>query len=321
MHFYEHLNDKISRLINRNYCERGQCKMIQNQAPSLSLAHINPTFIRSADLFRFNAYKPLNLSMCACLFSLALFIFAPGISTAEDLLKFSDQAQQIVGEANSLAEDQTRVWVQGPLIDVHQGPDKGYPILHTLEKGEQLQLHRQYTNWIKITAADGSEGWIHKNQLSKLLDADGRALTDQRAHHQADGTFSAHFSVGTSDGASTVFGSLGYGLSDQLRANVVMSHSPSGYLQGRRVYGQLSFDLKSWGTWQPYAGIGYGIFNADGSFSGLKNFDLFTANLGVRRPVFGSIEGTFEIGREVILIPGPSNIHAESVRLGIMTYF
>ena len=258
-------------------------------------------------------------------FSITLFAL---ISTAAQSAEptYPDDQKQIVGTAASISEETQSVWVSGPLIDVYAGPGQSYPIVHTLEKGEKLELHKQYTRWIKVTSQSGIDGWIAATDTAKLFDANGRPLTERKPINDHAGRFSLQLALGTFDGDSYGSMGIGYGLSENLRIDGILGHSTDGPLQGRHLYGALTLDLKQFKfvaekPWQPYASLGYGVYNADGDINGIKNFDTFKSSIGVRYNFFQEIEATFEYSRDVILVTGNNNIHADGLKVGVMTYF
>ncbi len=228
---------------------------------------------------------------------------------------------QIAGQAKSFQKDAIELEVIGPLVNVYLGPGSGYPIIHTLEKGETVILERQFTQWIKITSRHTVQGWIQKKDLPKIADAKGRPLTARQVPPQTAGAFSVQFAIGPTDGAMSGTGGIGYGISEQLRFDLILNHTTEGLLQGRGLLGQFSLDLQSLGHWQPYLNLGYGGYNTDGTLLNQNNFDRFKAGGGIRKHLIGGLEGTIEYSRELILISGSSNVHADTLQLGILTYF
>jgi len=65
------------------------------------------------------------------------------------------------------------VVIDDPFIELHTGPGRGYPIFYIAERGEQIQLLMQRTDWFKIKIERGEEGWVHRQQLKTTLNLDG----------------------------------------------------------------------------------------------------------------------------------------------------
>lgn len=259
------------------------------------------------------------LSLANLLFFFA-YLMTPSLAmTAQTFDQPEDQ--QIVGHAVSFAADNTSMMVIGPLIDVHKGPGKGYPVMNTLEHGEFIQLLRQYTNWVQIQAKGQAKGWIHVADYQKIVDLNGRKLTSSQHRQLKSGTFAAQLAFGTVDSSKQFQGGIGYYVSEQLRFDAILSHISEDFLQGRQIFGQFTFDFNHINSWTPYVHMGFGLFDSDGTIAGQSQFDSFKFGGGVRRPIYEKIEATVEIGRDLILTAESANIHADTVRLGFITFF
>jgi uncharacterized protein YgiM (DUF1202 family) len=65
------------------------------------------------------------------------------------------------------------VVIDDPFIELHTGPGRGYPIFYIAERGEQVELLMQRTDWFKVRIERGEEGWVHRQQLKTTLNLDG----------------------------------------------------------------------------------------------------------------------------------------------------
>jgi hypothetical protein len=82
--------------------------------------------------------------------------------------------QVFVAATAAGAERQYReVVIEDPYIDLHTGPGVGYPIFFVAERGEQVELLKRRTDWIKVRVPRGQEGWVHRDQLKTTLNPDG----------------------------------------------------------------------------------------------------------------------------------------------------
>ena len=68
------------------------------------------------------------------------------------------------------------VVVQDPYLEFHSGPGRGYPVFHVVDRGESVALLRRRTDWIKVRAEDGLEGWVNREQLERTLSPTGDAV-------------------------------------------------------------------------------------------------------------------------------------------------
>src|SRR5215471_370163 len=74
----------------------------------------------------------------------------------------------------SLCEEQhQQVVIDDPFIELHTGPGRGYPVFYIAERGEQIALLKEKTEWYKVRVERGKEGWVHRDQLKTTLNPNG----------------------------------------------------------------------------------------------------------------------------------------------------
>jgi uncharacterized protein YgiM (DUF1202 family) len=66
-----------------------------------------------------------------------------------------------------------QVVIDDPFIELHTGPGRGYPVFYIAERGEQIQLLKEKTDWYKVEVERGKEGWVYRDQLKTTLKLDG----------------------------------------------------------------------------------------------------------------------------------------------------
>jgi len=91
---------------------------------------------------------------CACLLALALLAVAPGHAEAADKIL-------------------RKVAVAEPYLEMYTGPGRGYPIFHVVDRGDQIEIVMQRTEWYKVRTAKGIEGWVDQSQMELTLNPDG----------------------------------------------------------------------------------------------------------------------------------------------------
>lgn len=73
--------------------------------------------------------------------------------------------------------------IADPYIEMHTGPGSAYPIFHVVDRGERIKILRSKTDWYRIRADNGKEGWASRRQMQRTLLPDGNSLvfsaTDQ----------------------------------------------------------------------------------------------------------------------------------------------
>jgi uncharacterized protein YgiM (DUF1202 family) len=84
---------------------------------------------------------------------------------------------QIAFCASALCEEEPgkyrEVVIDDPYIELHTGPGRGYPVFYVAERGEQIAVIKQRTDWFKVREERGKEGWVHRQQLRTTLNLDG----------------------------------------------------------------------------------------------------------------------------------------------------
>jgi hypothetical protein len=79
-----------------------------------------------------------------------------------------DPASLDVG-AVQVDDDQFRVTIADPFIELHTGPSAGYPIFHVVERGSEVRVIRRKTSWFKLETDDGKVGWASREQMRQTL--------------------------------------------------------------------------------------------------------------------------------------------------------
>lgn len=55
-----------------------------------------------------------------------------------------------------------------PFVELHSGPSAGYPVVHIVEKNENVIVLIKRTTWLKVKDKRGIEGWLHEDDLFGL---------------------------------------------------------------------------------------------------------------------------------------------------------
>jgi uncharacterized protein YgiM (DUF1202 family) len=82
-------------------------------------------------------------------------------------------AQLVLSRAALCDERHQQVVIDDPFIELHTGPGRGYPVFYIAERGEQIQLLKEKTDWYKVAVPRGKEGWVYRDQLKTTLKLDG----------------------------------------------------------------------------------------------------------------------------------------------------
>ena len=82
--------------------------------------------------------------------------------------------QLLIAATGACAEREHReVVINDPFIELHTGPGRGYPVFFVAERGEQIEVLKRRTDWFKVRAERGEEGWVNLTQLTTTLNLDG----------------------------------------------------------------------------------------------------------------------------------------------------
>jgi len=65
------------------------------------------------------------------------------------------------------------VVVAEPFIELHTGPGRGYPVFFVIDRGEQLEVLKQRTDWYKVRSEKGVEGWASVDSMARTMETDG----------------------------------------------------------------------------------------------------------------------------------------------------
>ncbi len=74
-----------------------------------------------------------------------------------------------------------QVAVAEPYLELHTGPGGGYPIFHIVERGENVRVVLQRTDWYLVRTDRDVEGWVTKDQMELTLGSSGENFVVDRA--------------------------------------------------------------------------------------------------------------------------------------------
>lgn len=156
------------------------------------------------------------------------------------------------------------VTVAEPYIELHTGPGRDYPIFHVVSRGKPLTVLYRRTDWYKVDAGRGIQGWAKGEALAKTLQ-DGQPLPlDRGSREQVVGQgWQGSLWAGDFEGAQLVAVTAGYAFNPLLRVE----------LQGGQAFGDISDSMLAdlavlhqplpdlWIV--PYWGLAAGIITTD----------------------------------------------------------
>ncbi|HET7863878.1 MAG TPA: SH3 domain-containing protein [Burkholderiaceae bacterium] len=190
--------------------------------------------------------------------------------------------------APAAAEPTERVQVTDAYIEMQTGPGRGYPIFYVAKRDEWIEILLRHTDWYKVRAASGKEGWVHRSQLVNTVTEGGTRKTIREI--ALDDYLQRRLEMGLGWGRFKTEPMLklwtGYRLTETLSAEVTVGQV-QGVFSGTD-YWHLNLNTEPWSDRRlsPFFGIGVGKFknfaNASLVSAAVTNANLANASIGVR---------------------------------------
>lgn len=127
------------------------------------------------------------------------------------------------GQDDLVTEQKVRV--VEPFLSLRSGPARGFPVVHTSEKGEWLTLLLRKTDWMKVRDENGREGWASVEDVLLTEDATGQkvAITEPRFDDYTTRRWESGLQMGEFDKTAVNAFYLGYWMTDNLSTELSLS--------------------------------------------------------------------------------------------------
>ena len=149
--------------------------------------------------------------------------------------------------------------VTDPYLEMHSGPGRGFPIVYVIGRDELVTVLYSRTDWFKVRAPRGQEGWVRRSDLSRTLLASGEPAPippypDFASHRWEVG---AGYGVYNRENLVTTYAD--FGLTFSLDVEFVVQQA-FGTLDNRYIatIGLRHTFVPEWKWFSPTAGIGTG---------------------------------------------------------------
>jgi hypothetical protein len=149
--------------------------------------------------------------------------------------------------------------VTDPYLEMHSGPGRGFPIVYVIGRDELVTVLYSRTDWFKVRAPRGQEGWVRRADLSRTLLATGEPAPippypDFATHRWEVG---AGYGVYNHENLVTTYAD--FGLTSSLDVEFVLQEA-FGTLDNRYIatIGLRHTFMPEWKWFSPTAGIGTG---------------------------------------------------------------
>jgi Bacterial SH3 domain len=149
--------------------------------------------------------------------------------------------------------------VTDPYLEMHSGPGRGFPIVYVIGRDQLVTVLYSRTDWFKVRAPRGQEGWVRRSDLSRTLLASGEPAPippypDFASHRWEVG---AGYGVYNRENLVTTYAD--FGLTSSLDVEFVIQQA-FGTLDNRYIatIGLRHTFVPEWKWFSPTAGIGTG---------------------------------------------------------------
>ena len=182
---------------------------------------------------------------CACLLALVLTALTPWqTATADD-------------------EPLRKVAVADPYLEMHTGPGRGYPIFHVVDRGDQVEIIMQRTDWYQVRTSRGVEGWVDQAQMELTLNPDGSEVEFAAATLDdfTNAKWETGILAGDFGGANIVSLYGGYSLNPHFSVEVWGSQILGNFSNG--WMGSVNVVHEAWPEWRfsPFFTLGGGVIH------------------------------------------------------------
>src|ERR1700675_2825383 len=163
-----------------------------------------------------------------------------------------------VGLADA-AEKYLVLVVTDPYLEMHSGPGRGFPVVYVIGRDELLTVLYSRTDWYKVRAPRGQEGWVRRADLARTVLASGEPAPIPPYPDFATHRWEVGAGYGVFNHQNLVTGYVDFGLTDSLDAEFVIQQA-FGTIDNRYVstIGLRHTFIPEWKWFSPTAGIGTG---------------------------------------------------------------
>jgi hypothetical protein len=147
--------------------------------------------------------------------------------------------------------------VTEPYLEMHSGPGRGFPVVYVIGRDELVTVLFSRTDWYKVRAQRGQEGWVRRSDLIRTVLASGEPAPippypDFATHRWEVG---AGYGVYNRQNLVTAYGD--FGITNSIDAEFVVQQA-MGTLDNRYItsIGLRHTFVPEWKWFSPTAGIG-----------------------------------------------------------------
>ena len=163
------------------------------------------------------------------------------------------------------ADEYRTVSVADPYLELRTGPGRGYPRFHVVDRGETVEMIVRKTDWFKVRAPNGKEGWVDRDQMELTLQPGGREIKFAQADREdfTDARWEAGVMAGDFGGANVISLYGGYSLNPNVSIEVWGSQILGNFSNG--WMGSVNLTHETWPDWRisPFFTMGTGLIHTE----------------------------------------------------------
>ena len=151
------------------------------------------------------------------------------------------------------------VIITDPFIEMHSGPGRGYPVTYVVGRDETVTVLYSRTEWYKVRAQRGQEGWVRRSDLARARLESGEPAPIPPYPDFASHRWELGAGYGVFNHQNLVTGYVDFALTDSLDTEFVLQQA-FGTIDNRYVatIGLRHTFIPEWKWFSPTAGIGTG---------------------------------------------------------------
>jgi hypothetical protein len=149
--------------------------------------------------------------------------------------------------------------VTDPFLELHSGPGRGYPVVYVVGRDDSVTVLYSRTEWYKVRAPRGQEGWVRRADLARTELASGEPAPISPYPDFASHRWEVGAGYGEFNHQNLITADVDFGLTDSLDAEFSIQQA-LGTIDNRYVAtaGLRHTFIPEWKWISPTAGIGTG---------------------------------------------------------------
>ncbi len=163
------------------------------------------------------------------------------------------------------ADEYRTVSVADPYLELRTGPGRGYPIFHVVDRDETVDILMRKTDWFKVRAPNGKEGWVDRGQMELTLQPGGREIEFAQADLEdfTDARWEVGILAGDFGGANVISLYGGYSLNPNVSIEVWGSQILGNF--SNVWMGSVNLTHETWPEWRisPFFTMGTGVIHTE----------------------------------------------------------